>query len=115
MNKVIIDFGKKLRLLRNEQRITQEELSKRTGLTQNYISKLEHGEKNLTLITFLKIIKALGVSSSSFIDNKKEPDEFAQVKTIDFILKSHTLKEKTILISILKAASEALKKNKTEK
>lgn len=42
------------------QRITQQELSKRTGIPQSDISKIVNDEKEIWLITAFKIADAVG-------------------------------------------------------
>ena len=44
---------------RNENNITQKELSKLTGITQSDISKIENGNANPSIKTLQKIAKAL--------------------------------------------------------
>lgn len=48
--------------IRKERGYTQEELAERTGLTQQYLSDLERGKRNPTIVTVYEISQALGVS-----------------------------------------------------
>lgn len=41
---------------------TQEELAERSGLSQQYISDLERGKRNPTIVTIYELAQALGVS-----------------------------------------------------
>lgn len=54
--------GRNVRRLRLAKGLTQEELSARTGLTQHYISVLENGRRNPTIVTIYELAQALGVS-----------------------------------------------------
>jgi len=54
-------FGKRLREIRIERGIAQEELSRAAGLNRTYISKIEKGERNVSLETVAKLARALGV------------------------------------------------------
>ncbi len=45
---------------REESGLTQEELSKRSGINQANISKLEHGNANPSISTLQKLAKGLG-------------------------------------------------------
>jgi transcriptional regulator with XRE-family HTH domain len=49
-----------LRSLREQLNLRQEELAERTGIKQPTISKLENGDRRLTLETLSNIIAALG-------------------------------------------------------
>lgn len=48
--------------IRKELGITQEELAVRCGLSQQYLSDLERGKRNPTIVTIYEIAQALGVS-----------------------------------------------------
>lgn len=60
-NKLLIDFGEKVREIRKEKRLSQEDLSFEADLHRTYIGMIERAEKNITLINIQKIAKALGV------------------------------------------------------
>jgi predicted transcriptional regulator len=47
---------------RGEAGLTQEQLAERSGLSQQYISKLEKGERNPTVVTLYELAQGLGVS-----------------------------------------------------
>jgi transcriptional regulator with XRE-family HTH domain len=49
-----------LRQLRERLNLTQEEMAQRIGVKQPAISKLENGDRRLTLETLSEIIAALG-------------------------------------------------------
>ena len=57
-------LGENLRQIRKEKGMTQLELGKKLKLDVGYISYLENGKKNPTVMTIEKIAKALGVSVS---------------------------------------------------
>ena len=48
--------------IRKERGLTQEELSELSGLTQQYLSDLERGKRNPTIVTIFEIAQALEVS-----------------------------------------------------
>jgi transcriptional regulator with XRE-family HTH domain len=59
--KILISFGEKVRELRKEKGLSQEELSFIADLHRTYIGMIERAEKNITLANIEKIAKALGV------------------------------------------------------
>lgn len=63
-DKVLIHFGKKVRELRTNQKLSQTALSEKSGLHANYIGMVERGERNPSLINIDKLAKALNVSLS---------------------------------------------------
>lgn len=54
--------GRNAARLRKEAGLTQEQLAERCGLSQQYLSKLESGRRNPTVVTLYEIATALGVS-----------------------------------------------------
>ncbi len=54
-------FGKHLRKLRLEKKITGAELARRTFIDKPHIARLEAGGTNPTLTTLLKIAEALDI------------------------------------------------------
>lgn len=54
--------GRNVRRVREERGLTQEQLAERSGFTQQYISGLENGRRNPTVVTVYELAHALGVS-----------------------------------------------------
>lgn len=57
-------FGKVLREYRTARRTTQDSLASAAGLDRTYISMLEQGQRNPTLVTMLALCGALKISFS---------------------------------------------------
>jgi len=60
--KILVAFGDKVRELRKEKGLSQEDLSFKAYLHRTYIGMIERAEKNITLVNIEKIAKALDVS-----------------------------------------------------
>jgi transcriptional regulator with XRE-family HTH domain len=54
--------GSNVRRLRLAKELTQERFAEISGLSQQYISDLERGRRNPTVVTLYEISVALGVS-----------------------------------------------------
>ncbi|MCX5814158.1 MAG: helix-turn-helix transcriptional regulator [Proteobacteria bacterium] len=52
-------IGRKIQSIREKRGITQETLEDRTGINAKYISAIECGQKNITVLTLEKIAKGL--------------------------------------------------------
>jgi len=55
--------GRNVKRIRLAQSMTQEELAAKSGFSQQYISDLERGLRNPTVVTLYELGQALGVSS----------------------------------------------------
>lgn len=69
--KVLIEFGERVRDLRKEKELSQEELSFKANLHRTYIGMIERAEKNITLTNIEKLAKALGIEIKEFFNGKK--------------------------------------------
>ncbi|MBX4863848.1 MULTISPECIES: helix-turn-helix transcriptional regulator [Rhizobium] len=54
--------GSNFARLRREKGLTQEEVEARSGFSQQYLSSLERGRRNPTVITIYELAQALDVS-----------------------------------------------------
>lgn len=54
--------GENFARLRREKGLTQEEVAARSGFSQQYLSGLEKGKRNPTVITLFELAQAIGVS-----------------------------------------------------
>lgn len=67
MKDTIIQFGKKLREIRLKKELSQGDVSRILKVHRSYISGLERGMRNPSLLTVQKIAKALGVNAKDLI------------------------------------------------
>ena len=54
--------GKNVKRIREKKGLTQERLAEISGFSQQYISGLEQGRRNPTIITLYELAASLGVS-----------------------------------------------------
>jgi transcriptional regulator with XRE-family HTH domain len=54
--------GRNFARIRQEKGLTQEQVEERSGFSQQYISGLEQGKRNPTIVTLFELAQALGVS-----------------------------------------------------
>lgn len=66
-----MQIGAKLKRLRLEYGLTQEELADRCELTKGYISQLERDLTSPSIATLQDILECLGSSIPEFLVNKK--------------------------------------------
>ena len=70
-------FGLRVKELRAEREITQEELSDRVGVFRTYMSRIESGGANATLTTIHAIADALAVPVSALFEAPGAPASLA--------------------------------------
>ncbi|MDL2406147.1 helix-turn-helix transcriptional regulator [Rhizobium calliandrae] len=59
--------GRNFARLRREKGLTQEDVAARSGYSQQYLSDLERGRRNPTVITLFELAQALGVSHMDLV------------------------------------------------
>jgi transcriptional regulator with XRE-family HTH domain len=60
-------FGKRLVQLRKERGLSQEELAWESELARSYISGIERGLRNISLLNICKLADTLGVQPSELL------------------------------------------------
>ncbi len=64
---ILIKFGEKVRDLRKERGLSQEQLAHNADLHRTYIGMIERAEKNITLLNIEKIANALNVEVNKLL------------------------------------------------
>ncbi len=68
-NKILLELGKRVRELREAKGITQYNLATDAEISKNQIGRLERGEFKVSIISLIKVSKALGVDLTYFFEN----------------------------------------------
>jgi len=68
--KITEKFGKRVREIRQSKGISQEKLSIKARLHRTYISSVELGKRNVSLLNIEKLAKALDCSIPDFFDER---------------------------------------------
>ena len=66
-----IKFGLRLRELRKARNISQEELMAATGIPRTYLSEVERGIRNISIVNVEKIARALDVDAMEMFNFRK--------------------------------------------
>lgn len=64
------EIGLRIKTIRKEKHITAEKLAELVGVSVQTISNIENGRKGVSLQVFLKICKALEISSDYLLFGK---------------------------------------------
>ena len=69
-----MDIGKRMKELRIQYGLTQQELADRSELTKGFISQLERNQNSPSIGTLLDIIQCLGTTPAEFFTDE-EPEQ----------------------------------------
>jgi len=64
----LVNFGNRIRAIRKEKNLSQEELAALANIDRSYMGHIERGEKNVTLTKIYQIADALKIQPSKLVD-----------------------------------------------
>ncbi|WP_201576020.1 helix-turn-helix domain-containing protein [Psychrobacter okhotskensis] len=64
---ILIKFGQRIRELRKERNLSQEQLAELTGFHRNYIGMIERGERNPALVNIEVFANVFEMSLSELL------------------------------------------------
>ena len=73
MAHVQVRFGERLRAVRQQRGISQEKLAELAGLHRTYVSSIERGERNVSLVNIERLAAALGVAMTELMPDEAKP------------------------------------------
>ena len=114
MSIIAQSLGQRIRELRNEKHMSQEELSFKAGISAAHLGQIERATKNPTIDTVAKIATALNVPLTSlFTDNPSTAVQInATVGKINAYLCTMTEDEQKDLLRIIRIFHGYLPKDK---
>ena len=65
---ILTSLGKRLRFFREQKHLTQERLAEKAELDSTYISGIERGVRNPSVISLARVAKGLDISLSELFD-----------------------------------------------
>jgi transcriptional regulator with XRE-family HTH domain len=67
----VVLIGSNVRLLRESQGISRAQLAFEIGTTEKQLSRIENGEINSGILTYIKIVRVLNISIQDLFDGIK--------------------------------------------
>lgn len=89
------EVGKRIKALRMEKGLSQEDLAYKSNLDRTYITYVENARKNVTIETLFKITQALDISLSEFFNMNQLSDKEI-IKKVEIELSLNDLVEGNI-------------------
>ena len=82
-------IGERLKRLRIQKNLTQEELGERTDLSKGYISQVERDLASPSMETFFNILEVLGCAPKDFFDKESTSQKvyYSESETLCYVLK----------------------------
>ena len=71
-NEAVMEIGEKIKFLRQQNNLTQEDLAARCELSKGFISMLERDQTSPSIATLKDILEALGTNLADFFDDAEQ-------------------------------------------
>ena len=73
-NTVSLLRGKRIQKLRKAAGVSQENIAHEVGVHRTYMSLIERGQRNMTVMTYIRIIRKLGVTEDVLLKGLPTPE-----------------------------------------
>lgn len=103
---MITDLGDKVKILRKNNGVNQDELAKILGLSKGQMCNLENGKRNLSLVQLEKICKYFDVDLSYFFLLENNDSYLNIINKVKLLFESKELSQQQkddFFLSIMKA------------
>ena len=115
MSEIAKQLGQRIRELRTERHMSQEELSFKAGISPAHLGQIERALKNPTIDTVAKIAAALDIPVTTLftMDSVSAPDQNATIGKINAQLLSMSEEEQKDILRIIRIFRGYQRKNPT--
>lgn len=87
------NIGDKMKKLRTARNLSQQEVAELMGLSRQYISRWESGERNINVDQLIQYAKIMGVTLDYFSDNSPERTLFQLMAQLEGVFASAEIPE----------------------
>ena len=97
-------IGSRIKSLQKENKMSQEELANKLGISRSYFSKIENGQRDLSIEIMQKLCKVFNMSMDEFLETIEEKDNYLEIETKNFskkVFKFRIINFAAIVITIL--------------
>ncbi|CAN5499797.1 hypothetical protein BH09SUM1_BH09SUM1_00970 [soil metagenome] len=71
---VSVLLGKRLQKMRKQAGYSQEAFAHEVGIHRTYMGLIERGERNMTVLTYLRVIRKLGLEQDELLSGLPTPE-----------------------------------------
>lgn len=71
-NLVLARIGRRVRLLRKQRGLSQDRLALECEITQTFLSQIERGRRNISVLTIWALAKALEITPAKLLEGLSE-------------------------------------------
>ena len=80
-------MGSKIKKLRKDAKMSQEELASKLGISRSYFSKIENNQRGLSIDIMQKVCRIFNISMDDFFGTIEAKDDFLETEANKLIKK----------------------------
>ena len=104
------DIGQRIRALRRERKLSQEQLAEKVWISTTHMSHIEKSSTKLSLPVLVDLAAALDVSANELLSGQSSQGRSAGYEQVKEILNGCSERQIRIITEIIKSAKAALDK-----
>lgn len=104
------DIGQRIRTLRREKKLSQEQLAEKVWISTTHMSHIENGSTKLSLPVLVDLAAALDVSVNELLAGQNSKCRSADYEQVKELLNGCSEKQLRIITEVIKSTKAALDK-----
>ncbi len=112
MDELLRAIGNRIRKVRLERNMTQDDLAEALGMSPSFVSNLELGKQSMNVRTLNTIVQKLNVSADWLIGNSTPTSIQVDAETLSKELETCSAPEREAILSIVQVIRDSLNKLK---
>ena len=112
MDELLRAIGNRIRKVRLERNMTQDDLAEALGMSPSFVSNLELGKQSMNVRTLNTIVQRLNVSADWLIGNSTPTSIQVDSETLSKELETCSAPEREAILSIVQVIRNSLNKLK---
>lgn len=101
-----MDFGKRLKFVRNDRGLTAEKLSEICNIDATYLRQIEGGIKTPSMQVFVSLCNALEISPNYLLQDNLDHNEISDIQQLEALWKQAPPSRQSLVIALLERALE---------
>lgn len=107
---LVKSLGERIRYLRKQKNLSQEQLGELADIHTNYVGAIERGEKNITIDSLIKVSRGLGVTLEELFRYIEPMDKEDDLSRIVQLLLNRSAVDRSLALKIIENVFEWEKK-----
>ncbi len=104
-------IGKRIRELRMQQIVTQEQLAEMIDMSVSYVSYIENAKKKPSLETLIRISNALGITLDEILSGNQLHNPTDYQTDMDLLMNELSQNEKRLVFELIRSVRDILRSN----